>query len=165
MNADHLRLTAPLTPSQTIGPYFHDGLAWNAAGRAVNMKDDEWLVGGAVRDANGDGVPDAMLEVWLPPASFQRVYTDAAGRFAFVVRRGDAIAHITIFARGLQCALRTRLYATATADDLRARPELAHVPADRLATLVPSSADPGRRTLEWSIRLQGDGETVFFDLM
>jgi protocatechuate 3,4-dioxygenase alpha subunit len=155
----------PLTPSQTIGPYFHDGLAWNATGRAVNLNDDEWLVGGAVRDANGDGVPDAMLEVWLPPASFQRVCTDAAGRFAFVIRRGDAIAHVTIFGRGLQGLLRTRLYATATADDLRARPELAQVPVDRLATLVPSNADTGRRALEWSIRLQGDGETVFFDLM
>jgi hypothetical protein len=44
------------------------------------------------------------------------------------------------------------------------RAELRTVPAGRLATLLPSRVDAGTRTLEWSIRLQGDGETVFFDL-
>jgi protocatechuate 3,4-dioxygenase alpha subunit len=158
-------MNAPLTPSQTIGPFFHEGLEWALTRRDGDLRDGEWLVGGAVVDANGAGVPDAMLEVWQTPG-FQRLFTDGAGRFEFVVRRDmeDAVADVTLFARGLNGALRTRLYATATVDVLRARPELALVPRERLTTLVPDAADAARRTLEWSIRLQGDGETVFFDV-
>jgi len=156
-------MNAPETPSQTIGPFFHDGLEWALTRRDRDLQDGEWLVGGAVLDANGAGVPDAMLEVWQT-LGFQRLFTNAAGRFEFVVRRDadDGIAQVTVFARGLNGALRTRLYAAATADALRARPELAQVPPERLSTLAASAADAARRTLEWSIRLQGDRETVFF---
>lgn len=157
-------MSAPLTPSQTIGPNFHDGLEWALSRRGRGLHHDEWLVEAAVLDANGDGVGDAMLEVWQPPDGFQRLFTDDDGRFAFVVRRDtDAIAHVRIFARGLLRALRTRLYAGATMESLGTRPELSGVLRARLATLVPSSADAARRTLEWSIHLQGDRETVFFE--
>ena len=158
-------MNAPETPSQTIGPFFHEGLEWALTRRDGGLRDGEWLVGGAVVDANGAGVPDAMLEV-RQTHGFQRLFTDAAGRFEFVVRRDadDGIAHVTLFARGLNRALRTRLYAAATSDGLHARPELALVPRERLMTLVSDGADAARRTLEWSIRLQGDRETVFFDL-
>ncbi|MGH9314078.1 MAG: protocatechuate 3,4-dioxygenase subunit alpha, partial [Vicinamibacterales bacterium] len=113
-------MSAPVTPSQTIGPFFHEGLDWAVARRAAH-KNDEWRVGGMVADANGDGVPDAMLEVWQPAGVFQRVYTDRAGRFAFRVRRetnDPAIAHVTVFARGLLHELRTRVYVGATLDEL-----------------------------------------------
>lgn len=157
-------MSAPLTPSQTIGPFFHEGLEW-ALTRRGDLRDGEWLVCGAVVDGNGDGVPDAMLEV-RHTGGFQRLFSDRAGRFTFVVRRDadDGIAHVTVFARGLQGAVRSRLYAAARAEALGSRPELAHVPRERLATLLPSGADDARRTLEWSVRLQGDRETVFFDL-
>jgi protocatechuate 3,4-dioxygenase alpha subunit len=159
-------MSAPETPSQTIGPNFHDGLEWAVSRRGDDLRDGEWLVGGVVLDGNGAGVVDAMLEVWQPPNDFQRVFTNGEGRYAFVVRRdsGEAIAHVTVFARGLLGPLRTRLYAGAASEALGMRPELAGVPRERLATLVPSTADSSRRTLEWSIRLQGDGETVFFEL-
>jgi hypothetical protein len=45
---------------------------------------------------------------------------------------------------------------------LAALPGLEGLVADRLATLVPSAIDAGQRTLSWSIRLQGERETVFF---
>ena len=159
---------APLTPSQTIGPFFHEGLEWSVSRRGGDLQDGEWLVVGSVLDANGAGVPDAMLEVFaIRRDGFQRLFTDAAGRFAFVARLDGAggLVHVTVFARGLQCALHTRLYAVETVETLRARPELVHVPPERLATLLPSGADDTRRMLEWSVRLQGDDETVFFDLV
>jgi protocatechuate 3,4-dioxygenase, alpha subunit len=158
-------MSAPLTPSQTIGPFFHEGLEWALTRRDGDLQDGESLVCGAIFDGNGDGVPDAMLEVWQA-GGFQRLFSDPAGRFTFVVRRDadDGIAHVTIFARGPQGAVRTRLHAAASLDALGSRPELAKVPPERLATLLPSGADDTQRMLEWSIHLQGDRETVFFDL-
>ena len=160
-------MSAPETPSQTIGPFFHEGLGWALRQRSEDLQDGEWLVTGSVLDGDGDGVPDAMLEVLLlqRPIRFHRLFTGADGRFAFPVRRDADAAYVTIFARGLLGALWTRFYPAATLDALRARPELADVPSDRLATLLPASADATRRTLDWSIRLQGDSETVFFDLV
>jgi protocatechuate 3,4-dioxygenase alpha subunit len=158
----------PLTPSQTIGPFFHEGLEWVLSRRGGDLQEGEWLVVGSVLDANGNGVPDAMLEVFaLRPDGFQRVFTDAAGRFTFVVRPDVAggMAYVTIFARGLQRALHTRLYSAGTIETLRARPEVAVVPPERLDTLRPSAANPTERTLEWSVRLQGDQETIFFELV
>ncbi len=166
---------ARLTPSQTIGPFFRHGLEWAVAARLPPLAEDEWMIQGAVIDALGMGVSDAMLEVWqpaLPPRStrsvaqgFQRVYTDEAGRFAFVVRRsgpGPCVAHVTVFARGLLVELRTRVYVGASTDALRECSELRSLPEERLATLLASTMDSEHRTLEWSVRLQGDRETVFF---
>ena len=169
----------PLTPSQTIGPFFHDGLEWLVRDRAADLKRDghEWTVAGTVADGSGAGVPDALLEIWQPgrppspadsgPSDLQRVYTSADGRYTFTIRRPanePAVAHITLFARGLLAELRTRLYVDDSPERVAAREELRSVPTGRLATLLPSRVDAGTRTLEWSIRLQGEGETVFFDL-
>jgi protocatechuate 3,4-dioxygenase, alpha subunit len=162
-------MSAPETPSQTIGPFFHEGLGWALRRRSEDLQDGEWLVVGSVLDGKGDGVPDAMLEVLLMQRAggFHRLFTDASGRFTFAVRRDaeDTVAYVTIFARGLLGALWTRFYPAATLDALRACPDLADVPPERLATLLPASADAVRRTLEWSIHLQGHRETVFFDLV
>jgi protocatechuate 3,4-dioxygenase, alpha subunit len=170
---------ARLTPSQTIGPFFHDGLGWAVTpqDRPVGpLTNDEWRVVGRVLDADGEGVPDAMLEIWQPLASqghdataprFQRIYTDEAGRFTFTIhqtRDEPAVAHVTIFARGLLVGLRTRMYAGGTRDQLAALEDLRRVPRERLPTLMPSTSDAERRTLEWSVRLQGARETVFFAL-
>ncbi|HEX2443433.1 MAG TPA: hypothetical protein VHJ77_05765 [Vicinamibacterales bacterium] len=169
----------PLTPSQTIGPFFHEGLEWLVRDRPTDAKRDEheWLVEGIVTDGNGAGVPDALLEVWQPgrppspaeciPDDLQRVYTSSDGRYTFTIRRPanePAVAHITVFARGLLAELRTRLYVDDSPERVAAREELRTVPTGRLATLLPSRVDTSTRTLEWSIRLQGEGETVFFDL-
>jgi protocatechuate 3,4-dioxygenase alpha subunit len=173
--------STPLTPSQTIGPFFHEGLEWLVHDRTAGSRRDEheWIVAGAVTDGNGAGVPDALLEIWQPgrppspadtdsiPTDLQRVYTAADGRYTFTIRRPanePAVAHITLFARGLLAELRTRLYMDDSRERVVTRAELRTVPAGRLATLLPSRVDAGTRTLEWSIRLQGDGETVFFDL-
>jgi protocatechuate 3,4-dioxygenase, alpha subunit len=64
----------PQTPSQTIGPFFHDALMRHG----VDDLDPEGRAGepivliGAVRDGAGSGVADAMVEIWQ---------SDGAGRY------------------------------------------------------------------------------------
>ncbi len=149
---------------------------------------------GRVFDGEGAPVPDCMLEVWqadsqgrfadpqdkraLPNTKFRgfgRVGTDANGAFAFdTVKPGpvpdpDGIPQaphllLAVFARGMLRHLYTRLYF----DDEPGNsidPVLALVPADRRATLI-ATREPGNGTAAYKLdlRLQGDGETVFFDV-
>ncbi len=69
--------------------------------------------------------------------------------------------NVTILMRGLLKHLTTRIYFDgdpANAQD----PVLQSVPEARRSTLLARAA-PGGGTLAWNVRLQGDGETVFFE--
>ncbi len=143
---------ANLTPSQTIGPFFHGGAQWLLADADTPPG---WVsVAGRVLDADGKAVSDAMLEVsFAGNLGFQRAFSDDDGRFQFMMPV-EHFAHVTLFARGLLKHLFTRVYLAQDAVP-------AAVPLERRATLVArSDADRYR----WDIRLQGQGETVFFDL-
>ena len=95
-----------LTPSQTVGPFFHDCLLRTDATYDTLAGDDasgqRIHVHGRVLDGDGTPVPDAVLELWQAddhgvyhhpadprwtrPTSFSgfgRVGTDEDGRFAF----------------------------------------------------------------------------------
>ena len=64
--------------------------------------------------------------------------------------------------RGLLKHLTTRIYFhgdPANADDA----VLQNVPAARRATLIARPATRQAATLKWDVRLQGEGETVFFE--
>jgi protocatechuate 3,4-dioxygenase alpha subunit len=163
---------AKLTPAQTIGPFFHEGLAWAMGNRSSERPADAVRITGRVLDREGVGVSDALLEVWHPAwpssgiAGLQRAATDDAGRFAFLlpqVRQGQVHANVTLFARGLLRGVYTRVYLQA-ADDLAALVLPDAVPAGRRATLMARrrAADPAG--YEWDVRLSGANETVFFDL-
>ncbi|MHB1572216.1 MAG: protocatechuate 3,4-dioxygenase subunit alpha, partial [Solirubrobacteraceae bacterium] len=68
---------------------------------------------------------------------------------------------VSLFARGMLHRVVTRIY---FADEQQANAEdpiLAHVPADRLETLLATPVQDGYR---FDIRIQGPGETVFFDV-
>ena len=147
---------------------------------------------GRVLDGEGNVAPDAMVEIWQadhqgryahpadgrPLASnsfrgFGRCATDKDGGFAFATIKPGAVPgpdgttqaphiNVGIFSRGLLKRLFTRIYFAgdpANASD----PILALVPADRRETLIakPDPAKPG--LYRFDIRLQGAGETVFFD--
>ena len=71
--------------------------------------------------------------------------------------------NVCLFARGILRHLYTRMY-FAGDPELDADPILGLVPADRRSTLLASPAEGTSGSWEWTIRLQGDGETVFFDL-
>lgn len=98
---------ADLTPSQTVGPFFHFSLTSDAASvtdLAGDAAEGERIsVEGAVIDGEGAPLPDAMVEIWqanaagryahpedrqdkpLDPAfaGFGRCATDGKGRFRF----------------------------------------------------------------------------------
>jgi protocatechuate 3,4-dioxygenase alpha subunit len=151
-------------------------------------------VEGRVFDGDGAPVPDAMLEIWqadaqgrfagrqhnraLPNAAFRgfgRCGTNANGEYSFdTIRPGQVpdpdgkpqAPHIllAIFARGMLLHLYTRIYFDGEAANA-ADPVLALVPADRRGTLIAArEAGNGGAVYRFDIRLQGDGETVFFDV-
>jgi protocatechuate 3,4-dioxygenase alpha subunit len=180
--------------SQTVGPFFHVGPARSDhLGRMASADTPGEAMRLRVRVLDGDGVPvnDALVELWQadaagacstlpadgqpPPlfSGFGRLATDDDGWCTFeTIRPGaesgaegvDQAAHFTVclFMRGLLRHLYTRIY---FADDpvLERDPLLGIVPKARRATLLAHPGADGT-TWEFTVRLQGDGETVFFDL-
>lgn len=152
-----------VTPSQTIGPFWHP-LADPALATLAHHPDALELVG-RVTDGTGAPVTDACIELWQATpvrdgfTGWGRCATDATGSFAFRTLAPDPqapFAAVAIFARGLVKALWTRVYFADTADPL-----LTSLPEPRRITLLAQPAPPRWR---WDVRLQGDGETVFLDL-
>ena len=147
---------------------------------------------GRILDGEGNVAPDAMVEIWQAdnqgryahPADgrpltsnsfrgFGRCATDKAGSFTFATIKPGSVPgpggttqaphiNVGIFSRGLLKRLFTRIYFAGDPANA-ADPILALVPADRRDTLMakPDPAKPG--LYRFDIRLQGAGETVFFD--
>lgn len=147
-----------------------------------------------VADGAGVPVPDAMVEVWqadpegkypepiagdgrTPSREFRgygRQATDANGECAFETVKPGRVAdgqgglqaphlNICLFARGLLRQLHTRVYFDGDptlVDDAA----LQRVAADRRATLLARSSGSAPGVWQFDIRLQGEQETVFFDL-
>ena len=163
------------TPSQTVGPYYAICLPWENGARVTGGKGARVVLTGRVLDANGDAISDALVETWQAPDDaaapsadgkphgFARAGTAKDGTFRIetTLPAGDApCLEVTILARGLLKALHSRVY-LAPEDRVRADPVLASIAkSPRVATLVArrGSGDDWR----WDIRLQGEGETVFF---
>ena len=142
------------TPSQTVGPYLSLGLPWEDGPVA---DPDGVRIAGRVLDGAGEPIVDALVEAWHhDPPAFARCPTDDDGRWHIVVPPAPHYA-IHVLARGLLRHLTTRVYLEAPAGD----PVLANVPEDRRDTLLAERTGDGYR---FDIRLQGDRETVFFDV-
>lgn len=169
--------THPVTPSQTVGPFFHDCMLRDDARRDVIGGDEGGVrirVGGRVLDGDGAGVPDALIEVWQA-AGFARVGTDEDGRFSFTTVRAQPVPFdyatmqaphlsIAVFARGLLNHLFTRIYFE-DEPSTRSDPILRRVPEARRPTLL-ARLEPGESltpSYRFDIILQGEAETVFFD--
>ena len=143
-------------------------------------------VAGQMLDGEGKPLGDALLEVWQADAAgryahptdgrssnaafsgFGRTASGSDGRYVFETIKPGAIGdgqapHITltIFARGGQNHLYTRIYFSDEADANATDPVLASVPADRRSTLIARRVEGG---YTFDIRLQGGDETVFFDV-
>jgi protocatechuate 3,4-dioxygenase, alpha subunit len=146
---------------------------------------------GRVFDGDGAAVPDCMLEIWQADASgnfadpkdkralpnskfrgFGRCGTDPNGDYAFdTIKPGQVpdpdgkpqAPHmlLAIFGRGMPLQTYTRIYLDTEAANA-ADPILALVPSDRRATLIAKR--DGNGVYRFDIHLQGDNETVFFDI-
>ena len=185
-------MTLGQTPSQTVGPFFAGAMLprpmpvelGSANGPPVRLTV-------RVLDGTGAGVSDALVEVWqadpgghyahpsdpgheLVPdgfTGFGRYATDETGAFVIDTLLPGPVhdpdgnpqaphLNLTVFARGLLAQLCTRVYFPgdpANATD----PVVATVPAGRRETLVAHPVDGG---LGFDVVLQGDHETVFFDV-
>jgi protocatechuate 3,4-dioxygenase, alpha subunit len=169
-----------LTPWQTLGPFFHGALPFEK-GPILAGGGPGVIIEGTMRDGAGAPVADGLVETWQADAAgryadpafdgFGRAATDGEGRFALQTVKPGAVAgpdgrlqapHLVmgVLARGLLTRLVTRLYFE---DEANAQdPILALVPPARRPTLIARRAAEGR--YRFDIVLQGDGETVFFDV-
>jgi protocatechuate 3,4-dioxygenase alpha subunit len=155
----------PPTPSQTVGPFFGFAVPFENGPDAV-AGDERGAVRieGQVLDGAGEPVSDALVEVWAE-SQFGRSRTDDEGVYHVTVKKPIAARpeaphlDVAVFARGLLRQVVTRIYfpdeETANAGD----PVLSAVDPDRRSTLV---ARRDGDLLRFDIRLQGEGETVFF---
>ena len=184
--------TAPrgITPSQTVGPFFAmpGGIVWEDGPELVpEGTPGAFVLHGQLLDGNGDPVPDGLLEIWQADSQgrfdhpddprpeksgwqgFGRCPTDPEGKFWFRTVKpgplptpdgGQEAPHInvTVLARGMLDRVVTRIYfPDEEANDTD--PVLSAVDPERRRTLVAEGSERGYR---FDIRLQGDGETVFF---
>lgn len=174
-----------LTPFQTVGPFFAIlPLEGENAAAAPGAQGQVAVITGVVRDGAGSVVPDALIETWQADGNgqfdagdpafrgFARSATDASGRFEIRTVKPGPVPDpdgrlqsphlvVSVLARGILTRLVTRLY---FGDDptIVSDPILALVPAHRRATLLAQRTEPNH--YRFDIRLQGEGETVFFDL-
>ena len=165
--------------SQTVGPFFSIGLTWDDGPLVVPADTPGAIwIRGVVYDGAGDPVPDAVVESWQadPDGRFHarerfrglgRSGTDEQGRYGILTLKPGPVAgaapclDLAVFARGLLRHVATRLYFPDEEPANAADPVLAALPEDARATLIAAPADDGYRL---DIRLQGERETVFFDV-
>jgi protocatechuate 3,4-dioxygenase, alpha subunit len=165
-------MSAPLTPSQTVGPFFGVGLPFENSEQAVPATSNGAVrIEGQVLDGHTEPVPDALLEIVQSDGKgFGRCRTDAEGVFSFVTVKPGAgrtptgqleapHLNLTVFARGLLRHLVTRIYFPDETVANHADPVLNLVEPARRSTLI---AEAQGNLLRFDIRLQGDNETVFF---
>lgn len=159
----------------------------NALGQRITVR-------GTVYDGGGNALKDALIEIWQADSnglynspSETRGAADPnfigwgrspgdmdTGEFVFETikpgpvpfKGGRMMApHITfwIVARGINIGLHTRMYFPEEQEANASDPVLARVEhKSRLATLIATREEGS--TYRFDIRLQGEGETVFFDI-
>ncbi len=155
---------------------------------------DSFWITGTVYDGAGDPLPDALVETWQADPDgrfdhpddprgavapriagfrgFGRSDTDQQGRYRILTVRPGPLPvpdggmeaphlNITVLGRGLLDRVVTRMYFPDETEANAADPVLTTVPDGRRDTLI---ATPDGTGLRFDIRLQGPGETVFFNL-
>ncbi|MRH93475.1 protocatechuate 3,4-dioxygenase subunit alpha [Nocardia sp. SYP-A9097] len=180
----------PSTPSQTVGPYLHIGLAWADGAFAVpeGTPGAVWIRG-RVFDGDGNACPDAMIETWQADPQGRFDHPDAPGPVAPGWRgfgrsdttTGEFAIHtvvpgaipdsggapqaphidVSVFARGLLHRLVTRIYFPEFEGANGADPVLNSVAPQRRNSLIARPAVDG---YTFDIALRGEHETVFFDV-
>lgn len=181
-----------LAPGAAGFDIYKQELGWDIAG--PNAAGERIRVQGLVIDGMGAPVKDVLLEAWQANASgvyaheestgevedgfrgWGRVITDFdTGEWGFDTvkpgpvpgRYGSTQApHINLWivARGINVGLNTRLYFED--EDNSADPVLNGIEwVNRRSTLIAKRTErEGKVVYRFDIRLQGDGETVFFDI-
>ena len=170
-------MTVGQTPSQTVGPYFALGLFAQKADELVTAGSSGAIrVSGRVLDGSAEPVPDAIVEVWQADEAghyrtdfgWGRSGCDANGRFSFTTVKPGRVANgsgewqaphlmVMVFARGLLKPVLTRMYFP-DEEEANAQDHVLSAVEDG-SSLVARPAGDG---VAFDVRLQGEGETVFF---
>lgn len=181
------------TPSQTVGPYLHIGLTWEDGAYVVpeGTPGAVWIRG-QVFDGAGEVITDALIETWQadPEGRFDHPddrRTDRGKATGFRgfgrsdTRDGGFAIHtvvpgpvpdldgapqaphidVSVFARGMLHRTVTRIYFPEHAEAHAADRVLMSVPAERRDPLIATRTEDG---YHFDVRLQGERETVFFDV-
>ncbi|MCP2296650.1 protocatechuate 3,4-dioxygenase alpha subunit [Nocardia amikacinitolerans] len=174
------------TPSQTVGPYLHIGLTWpdGAFAAPVGTEDAVWIRG-EVFDGAGEPITDALVETWqvdhTARAELDRARSARMGFGRSDTRDGEYAIHtvvpprvpargaamqaphlnVSVFARGLLHRVVTRIYFPEFGAANAADPVLNSIEPARRERLLARRVDDG---YVFDIRLQGELETVFFDV-
>lgn len=147
---------------------------------------------GIVYDGAGEPINDAMIEIWQADSEGRFAHpedprrpnsrfhgfgrcgtgTDPENKFWFdTVKPGAAEdgeaphLNLIVLARGMLVHAYTRVYFSDEAEANAADPVLASVPEERRATLIAQRKEtPGGVIYRFDIHMQGDNETVFFDV-
>jgi protocatechuate 3,4-dioxygenase, alpha subunit len=134
---------------------------------------ETWQAGPDGRFAHPDDPRGPIPDGDLAFRGFGRTATGRDGSYTIVTLKpgplpfGDGRTEaphidVSVFARGMLDRCVTRIYFPDEAAANEADPVLKAVAGDRRATLIAVPA--GENLLRFDIRLQGDAETVFFDL-
>jgi protocatechuate 3,4-dioxygenase alpha subunit len=147
---------------------------------------------GRVLDGEGNPIPDAMIEIWQADGQgryahpldergsntgfkgFGRVGTgtDPECRFIFNTVKPGSVdgrqaphVNVIVLARGLLLHAFTRIYFSDEVEANARDPVLALVPAERRSTLIAArETSPTGAVYRFDIHMQGEAETVFFDV-
>jgi protocatechuate 3,4-dioxygenase alpha subunit len=178
-----------LTPAQ----YGYPALTSIADGdlRSPEVEGEAIRIEGRVLDGQGAAVNDAMIEIWQADPQGRYAHpadprgnvafrgfgrcgtgTDPESRFVFETVKPGAEddkqaphVNVIVFMRGLLTHLYTRIYFADEEKANAADPVLAAAPAARRGTLIaPRSQEGGKAVYRFDIHMQGDKETVFFDV-
>lgn len=155
---------------------------------AVGAPGERIRIVGTVWDGSGHAVKDALVELWQADADGRHDNPDfhgfgraaatfETGEWSFETVKPGALPwrdgrmqapHVSllIFARGINIHLHTRMYFSDEEAANAADPVLKSVEhVGRRATLVGQRSEEGSIvTYRFDIRLQGEDETVFFDM-
>jgi protocatechuate 3,4-dioxygenase alpha subunit len=157
----------------------------DAAGERIRIE-------GRVLDGDGTPINDAMIEIWQADGQGRYAHpadprgsnigfkgfgrcgtgTDPENRFVFETVKpgsvdGKQAPHVSVivFMRGLLSHAFTRLYFSDEAEANAADPVLRSVPEARRASLIAAREDTaGGPVYRFDIHMQGDAETIFFDV-
>jgi protocatechuate 3,4-dioxygenase, alpha subunit len=188
-------MTLHATTSQTVGPFFSIGLERLNCGELAGpgAAGERVTIEGRVLDADGVGVPDAVIELWQANSrgkyahpedprdepveavfqGFGRIPTDEDGKFRFTTIQPGAVPgpdgklqapHIAI-----SIFMRGLLRRVVTRIYFPDEPgnagdfALGLVEAARRGTLIARKVPGMDGLLKWDVIMQGPEETVFFD--
>jgi protocatechuate 3,4-dioxygenase, alpha subunit len=179
------------TPSQTVGPFFAYGLTAKQYGYDYSSLFDDSLVDDSVQgkriniigqifDGQGNRINDAMVELFQEieinnvktiKMARQGTGPDTENRFNFITIKPKGIVgeapHINaiITMRGSLRHLYTRLYFSDETESNNQDNLLNSVAIERRNTLIANKFIKNEQEFyEFNINMQGENETVFFDL-